>query len=191
MKPYHSLFMETFIKDAWAAIKSLSALLKKNDISFTIIGGMARNQYKYVRTTEDIDIIVAKKDKEKIKELPVGYIRDISNGRGKRFKLNNPEAVIKIIYEGEISGDGVHGLPFENPSELSKDIKGEPFITLENLIKYKLSSGIYGKRLKDFGDIVELIRANNLPENYADDFRSDLKDKYKELWHNAKEQIDL
>ena len=192
-KEYYNIqssFMESYVKELWKALKNLTKLLHDNDISFTIIGGAARNQYGFLKTTEDVDIVVAKADKEKMLHLPIGYIREVSHGRGKVFFLHNPKIKIEVIYEDEISGDGKNGLKYENPKMISNYIHDTPFLPLEKLIEYKLSSGIYGNRMKDFTDIIELIRANKLDNKYAEDFREDLKNKYIELWNMARIQID-
>ena len=145
--------MESFIKDQWKAIKGISKILKDKDISFTFIGGAARNQYNYLKTTQDIDILIAKKDIEKIKNLPIGFIKKARSTTIRNWVMHQPKTEIEFIFEGDISGDGVKGLKFVSPKSLSNNIKGEPFITLENLIKYKLSSGLYGHlRFKDFDD---------------------------------------
>jgi len=178
------MFMESYVKDLLLSIKNISKLLKQFKISFTFIGGAARNQYGYQKITEDIDLLVSKKDREKMKNLPIGFIKDMSNNRAKKFILHNPKTEIDVIYEDEISGDGINGLKFINPDKLSNNIDGIPFISLKALIMYKLSSGIYGKsRYKDFDDIIELIKRNNLSKNYADKFREDLKQKYIQLWN--------
>jgi predicted nucleotidyltransferase len=183
--------MESYISELWQSLKNIANLLKDRDINFTIIGGAARNQYGVKKITEDVDILVAKKDKEKMLKLPIGFIKDLSKGRGKIFSFHNPKTRVEIIYSGEISGDGINGIAYENPKLISNDIKGIPFLTLEKLIEYKLSSGIYGKRMKDFVDIIELIQINKLPEDYAKNFRKDLYIKYKELWKSSKEEKTL
>jgi predicted nucleotidyltransferase len=183
---YKSRFIETHILELHKAIKALSDILKIYDIDFTIIGGAARNEYKYLKITEDIDILVAKEDKEKMKNIPIGYMKDLSSGRVKKFSLHEPKTMIDIIYEGEISGDGINGLKFVNPKSISTHINGFPYISLKNLIEYKLSSGIYGhQRYKDIDDIIELIKRNNLKKNFANNFRKDLQEKYIELWNET------
>jgi hypothetical protein len=191
MKRHKSKFMESYISDLWQSLKNITNVLKDRDINFTIIGGAARNQYGYAKITEDVDILVAKKDKDKMLSLPIGFIKELSKGRGKVFSLHNPKTRIEVIYSGEISGDGINGLMYENPKLVSTTIKGVPFLTLEKLIEYKLSSGIYGNRMKDFVDIMELIKRNKLPEDYAKYFREDLYIKYKELWKMSKEEKSL
>jgi hypothetical protein len=183
---FESKFMESYATELWQTLISLSKLLKERSINFTIIGGSARNQYGYSKITEDIDLLVAKEDKDKMLSLPIGYIRELSHGRGKVFKFHNPETKVEVIYEGEVSGDGKRGLEYVSPEKISNDIRDVPFLTLKKLIEYKLSSGLYGHmRMKDFDDIYELIRRNNLPETYADVFRDDLKVKYLDLWNSA------
>jgi len=176
---YKSKFMESYITDLNKSIKNIIELLKKYRINFSIIGGTARNQYGYQKITEDIDLLIAKEDKEKLKNIPIGYLKDISNKRARKFQLHDPETIIEIIYEGEISGDGIHGLKYPSPEVISKN----NIISLKYLIMFKLSSGLYGiGRYKDFDDIFELIKRNKLTKDYADKFRKDLKEKYAELW---------
>lgn len=180
---YTSSFMESFLKNFWDAAKNLTKLLKDNDIRFSIIGGFVRNYYtKEPRTTEDIDILVDQRDKEKIKTLPIGYIKDTSSGRGRAFTLHSPKTKIDILYSGESTGG--KGIIFEKPELLSKEIDELPIMTLDNLIKYKLSSGIYSNRLHDFADVQTLIRDNDLKRDYAEEFsfREDLIQKYEEIW---------
>ena len=188
MRRYKSQFMESYISELWQSLKNIANLFRDHDINFTIIGGAARNQYGVEKITEDIDILVAKRDKEKMLKLPIGFIKELSKGRGKIFSFHNPKTRIEIIYSGEISGDGINGGMYENPKLVSNDINGIPFLTLEKLIEYKLSSGIYGKRMKDFVDIMELLKINKLPEDYAKYFRKDLYIKYTELWKESKEE---
>lgn len=189
---YKSKFMETHILELHKAIKALSNILKIYNINFTIIGGAARNEYKYPKITEDIDILVSKEDKDKMKNIPIGYMKDLSNGRVKRFSLHEPKTLIDVIYEGEISGDGVNGLKFVNPKSISTHIHGFSYITLKNLIEYKLSSGIYGhQRYKDFDDVVELIKRNFLKKNFGNFFRQDLKEKYIQLWEETYKKFEF
>lgn len=178
--------MESFLRDFKRSLINIAKVLRDKKISFTFIGASARNQYGVLRTTEDVDILVSRSDKEKMLDLPIGYIKELSDGRGKRFKLHDPETPVDVIYSGEISGDGVRGLPFPEPGYVTDMHDGLPFMNLKILIEMKLSSGITGKgRHKDISDVAELIVANNLPLDYADEFRDDLKRRYIELWNDV------
>lgn len=188
---YQSYFMESFISELNKAIKMITSILKDRDISFCIIGGAARFKYKVSKMTEDVDILIDKKDRDKLKSIPIGHMKDLSNGGAKVFNLHDPKTKVEFIYSDEISGDGVKGIRYPVPEKISKSIDGIPYITLKALIQFKLSAGIYGNRLKDFSDIVDLIQANHLKRNYALKFRNDLKEKYEELWDSIKNIKDM
>lgn len=179
---YTSVFMESFLSNFWNAAKNLTSILNKEKIRFTFIGGFTRNYYtKVARTTEDLDILVDSRDKEKMENLPIGYIRDLT-GRQRSFLLHTPKTNVDVLYSGESTGG--KGLLFELPTNVSKTVDDLPLMTLENLIKYKLSSGIYSKRLHDFADVQVLIKDNNLKRSLAKEnsFRGDLIKKYEEIW---------
>jgi hypothetical protein len=183
---YKSYFMESFKNELNKAIEKIANILNEYKVSFCIIGGAARFKYHVEKMTQDIDILISKEDKNKIKKIPMGQMRDISNGRSKIFNLHDPKARIEFIYSGEISGDGIHGLKYVEPENIKKDFNKIPYISLIALIQYKLSAGIYGERLKDFADIIDLIQKNNLKKDYGKNFRKDLKIKYEELWDSIK-----
>jgi hypothetical protein len=188
-KQLESKFMESFKDWLYTTIEGVNKLLNEYGIRHTFIGASALNLHDYNRTTEDIDILVNREDKEKMKNLPIGFIREISKGRGKVFIWSDPKAKVEVIYSGEISGDGIHGIEFRRPEDISIEIDGIPVLSLKDLILYKISSGIYGRRNKDFGDVQNLIQIYNLGENFGDDFREDLMEEYKRIWKDAQEEV--
>jgi hypothetical protein len=176
---FQSKYTENFIKDITEVILQIKNLFDIYNIHYIIIGGASLSEYHYNRLTTDVDILVSKNDKEKIMSLPIGFINVKSP---KRLFLQDPQTKIEIIYSDEVSGDGVNGLKFKEPDNLAS--KNNPvYISLFNLIQYKLSSGLYGHlRLRDFADVQELIRLNKLPKSYCDLSRDDIKNKYLEIW---------
>ena len=51
------------------------------------------------------------------------------------------------------------------------------------LIELKLASGMTSAgRLKDLGDVQELIKTLDLPRDFADELHAFVRDKYVELW---------
>lgn len=189
-RPYKSRFMESYLKDLKLVMDKITLLFKEYDIDFTFIGGAASNFYNLRQMTDDIDILVDKKDREKIENLPIGFIRALGT-RFKRFIWNDPKTDVEIIYSGEISGDGINGLSYSNPKKISNTINGIPVLSLKNLIMYKLSSGIYGKgREKDFVHIKNLIKSNKLQLKYSNNFRDDLDEKYQQLWNEVQDELN-
>jgi hypothetical protein len=176
--------MIDYLTESVAALNKIGELFDKYGISYAFIGAVAVIEHGYVRMTEDIDILVAKEDKEKLQEIPIGFMRRLTD---KSFRLYDPTAKVEIIYSGEISGDGVHGIKFPHPNDISVDKNGLKFISLPKLIEFKLSSGIYSKRYRDFGDVQGLILNNDLTAGFGDSFRDDLMQKYRELWTETME----
>lgn len=184
-KRIESAFMESFIKDQNENMKIISKVLKQNDIDFCFIGGAILPEYGYNRTTEDIDILISKSDKDKFLKLAGTYLKRKFKDAQKSFYWNNPKIQIDIIYSGDKAGDMTKGIEYKEPYEIDMVKNSIPKLTLENLIQYKLCSGLYGKgRLKDFGDVQQLIIINDLDKEFANSFRKDLKNKYIEIWED-------
>jgi hypothetical protein len=56
-------------------------------------------------------------------------------------------------------------------------------LDLRTLVELKLASGISAPdRLQDLADVLALIRANALPEAFAERLDATVRDKYRELW---------
>lgn len=180
---FRSHFMETFLQDLNQSMRNITALLKKNNIRFCFIGGAILSKYNYDVTTRDIDILVDKNDKSKFKKLENEYYISPQSINGP-LEWIRPKVDLDVMYSGNYAGNN-QGIKYEDPDKISHKQDNLPILDLKYLIQYKLSSGIYDNRFKDFGHIQELIKLNSLPENYADDFREDLKNKYIEIW-NAK-----
>jgi hypothetical protein len=174
-------FMETIMPKAMIEIVEI---LNNKNIDFCFIGGSILPKYGYNRTTNDIDILISRKDRLKFETLVGTYIKRAFSGATKKFIWNSTKTKIDIIYSGEFAGSTTN-IEFFEPKKISSIKNGLPILKLNYLIFYKLVSGIYGKRLKDFGDIQELIKINNLPEDYANNFKNDLKKKYIEIWNNT------
>jgi hypothetical protein len=59
-------------------------------------------------------------------------------------------------------------------------------LPLPRLIELKLASGMTAPhRLKDLADVIEVVRALDLPETMAGELDPYVRDKYRELWSAA------
>jgi hypothetical protein len=181
--------MNVFIQDISSGMKQIAGVLKANRIKFCFIGGCILFKYNYRVTTDGIDILIAKKDRGKFEKL-MHVLYEPFPTRSKSVNWTDPAIEGRVLFEGDGAGNDTEGIKYINPDSVMIEDAGIPVLKLEKLIEYKISSGIYGERFKDFADVIELIKRNNLSKKYANSFREDLKNKYIELWHNAGEQID-
>ena len=97
------------------------------------------------------------------------------------------KAAIDVLIAGEFPGDGLpKPVAFPDPATVS--VEGERFhiLPLATLLELKLASGMTAvHRLKDLADVLEVIRAVQLPESFADNLNPYVREKYLELWRAA------
>ena len=75
---------------------------------------------------------------------------------------------------------------FPVPDGSSEKLDGISVVTLPVLVELKLVSGTSAPdRLQDLADVIELIRVQTLPKEFADDLEPALSAKYEELWDAA------
>jgi hypothetical protein len=71
---------------------------------------------------------------------------------------------------GHFPGDGrPKPVAFPDPDAASVEIDGIRYLTLESLVQLKLASGLTNPgRIRDLGDVQELIRVLGLPDDLAE-----------------------
>lgn len=168
------------------AIEKLARLLDEASIPYAIVGAMALIEYGYVRSTDDVDILLTPEGLERFKSLWLGrgYLEKVAGRRGLRDTENN--VGIDVILTGEYPGDGKpKPVRFPDPSTAGRGDRVR-FIPIETLIELKLASGISAPhRLRDLADVLELIRAVGLPADFADRLDESVRPKFVELWQAA------
>ena len=160
--------------------KSLRRLVKRLQdagIPSAIVGGMAVNAHKYRRTTGDVDVLVTPAGLAEFKKRFVkkNYLQ--KEGHTRRFidRTNNIE--IDFLLTGMYPGSGKPGpIAFPDPSAVAEQIDKAPVVNLPTLIQLKRAA----RRYRDFGDVVELIRYNNLDESFADRLHESVRSDYIE-----------
>ncbi len=62
-------------------------------------------------------------------------------------------------------------------------------LSLPKLVELKLASGMTGgiHRMKDFADVIALIKRSSLPAGFADELNPYVRDKYLELWQGIQD----
>lgn len=93
-----------------------------------------------------------------------------------------------IVLTGDYPGDGLpKPIRFPDPEVVA--LRGDriALLPIERLIELKLASGMTAPhRLRDLADVLELIRLQDLPEDFGDRLDPYVRAKFNELWHAAR-----
>ncbi len=167
-------------------------LLEKARISYAIVGGMALNAHRYERTTKDVDFLLTADGFTTFVDRFVGKHYDAVPGRSNRFIDRKNGVTIDILVTGRFPGTGKPGpIAYPDPAAVSELIEKHSVVKLGTLVQLKLAA----RRWRDFADVVELIRFNELDESFLDrlhpslhqDFIECLEEKRREDEYIARE----
>jgi hypothetical protein len=139
--------------------------LEKAKIPYAIMGAMAVNAHHHERTTNDVDILLTPKGFEAFRRRFVPRSYDPLPDRPRRFLDRRYKVTFDILVAGMFPGSGRPGpIAFPDPAEVSETIQDMQVVSLPVLVQLKLAA----RRHKDFGDVVDLIRANGLDESFQE-----------------------
>jgi hypothetical protein len=144
------------------------------------IGGLAVQEYGFMRFTEDVDVVV---DAAHYREV-IDKLREMGFEITSEFTLKNRQtgALLDLLREGATLKDSKFSLP--HPQELGLNLG---FARLSALIRLKLDTG---GRLKDLADIVELLKRsmdqasimrNEIPPTYHEKYDELVAQAHREL----------
>ena len=170
------------------AMRRLAKTLAEMEIPFAIAGAMAANAHGHQRTTADIGILIRREDLLRFKKqhIGLGWVDKFEGSKNFRDAFTNVN--IDALMVGEFPGDGLpKPVAFPEPESVAEiREEGIPYVSLKSLLELKLASGMTAAhRLQDMADVIQLIRANQLSANYADQLNPYVRDKYRELWPAA------
>jgi len=156
-------------------------VLAEAGIPSLVVGGYAVQEHGYARFTSDVDIVVP----------DVAAARAVLAVNGFRENPGSSMTVTDRISKVEVDllpGGGSVGpgpLPLPLPGAVSTSPR---FADLRTLIEIKLSSylGSPVSRNRDFSDVVELIKANDLPRDFA--LAESVATAYTGLWDGLKSE---
>ena len=168
-------------------LRKIAAKLDELGIAYAVAGGMALSAHHFVRATVDVDILV---DAEGLKAIHenldgLGYVRPFAGS--KNLKDVETGVRIEFLVQGQFPGDGKpKPVAFPSPREAGQVINGIRYLRLPALIELKLASGMTNLgRLKDLADVQELIRALDLPREFAQQLNPFVRDKFDDLWQGV------
>jgi hypothetical protein len=158
-------------------LRRLVGNLEKAKILYVVVGGMAVNAHRYKRTTGDVDVLLTKEGFAEFRRRFVPKSYDPVAGRPRRFLDRRQNVTFDILVTGSFPGTGKPGpVAFPDPSKVGEIIENMRIVNLRTLIELKLAA----RRYRDFGDVVELIRFNDLDESFADQLHESLRGDYIE-----------
>ena len=173
--------------DVQRALDKLVRLLDDAHIPYAIVGSMALNEYGYRRVTVDIDILLTPQGIESLRALALGrgYTEQFPGSR--RLRDVEHGVPIDMLIAGEYPGDGrPKPVKFPDPAEVAIRGVRAALLPLPQLVELKLASGISAPhRLRDLADVLELIRAADLPAELADELDPFVRGKFLDLWRAA------
>ncbi len=172
------------------AARRISKALDDAGIPFAIVGAMAVNAHGHRRTTEDVDLLMTRAGLAAFKDqwLGRGWVNLFTGSKGMRDAASNVK--IDVLITGEFPGDGKpKPIAFPDPSVAERSPDGYPVLPLRTLIELKLASAMTTThRPRDFDDVIQLIRVNQLPVRYEVD--PYVAEQYAEMWRNAQVRED-
>lgn len=154
-------------------------------VPYAVAGGMALVAHGYMRTTEDVDLIVTGDGLATIREKLIGrgYLPPFATSKNLRDTQTGVR--IKFIVTGAYPGDGrKKPVAFPDPAVVAEEIDGVRYVTLASLIELKLATGMTDPgRLRDLADVQELIRTLKLPAGFAERLAPCVRERFVELRH--------
>ena len=151
--------------------------LERVGIPYAVVGGMAVNAHRHRRTTGDVDLLLTE---EGVNDFCARFVgRNYSRVPDRPFRLvdRTSQVTVDILVTGMFPGSGEPGtIAYPDPDDVSETIDTIRVLNLEALIQLKLAA----RRYKDFGDVVELIRSNNLEESFAERLHVAVRGDYLE-----------
>jgi hypothetical protein len=165
--------------------ESLCANLKGEGIDYVVIGAFALSAHNFERATTDVDVCLRSDDLEKFRARFLGREYQGVEGRARRFFDPQTGVTFDFLVSGSLAGRTSRNkvIRFPDPSE-AVDIEGLRTTTLPRLIELKLVTW----RFKDWADVVALIRANNLKEDFADQLDPLVRMAYLECYDQKVEE---
>jgi hypothetical protein len=182
---------DRFFKEAspiHETLRRLSRIFEEMQIPFAIAGAMAANAHGHKRTTADVNILIRAEDLARFKAeyLGRGWVNKFEGS--KNFKDAVTSVNVDALIVGNYPGDGLpKPVAFPPPETVAfRNEEGIPFLKLETLLELKLASGMTAShRLQDMADVIQLIRVNRLPLEFAEQLNPYVAVKFRELWQAA------
>jgi hypothetical protein len=151
-----------------AIAREVSAILREAKIEGAIIGGVAVGLHGYLRTTNDVDVVVIG-DSSRLAEQLVQHDFEFEAEHKQFVKSGVPVHLVNIEQLGQ-------------PPKRVIEIDGVCTVSLADLISIKLRSGTANMlRAQDLGDVIGLIRHHGLSSAFASQVEPDVRREFRKF----------
>jgi hypothetical protein len=158
-------------------MRRLVKRLEKAKIAYAVVGAMALAAHRYRRATTDVDVLLTPEGFADFQKRFVPKNYDRIKERRKRFVDRVNGITVDILVTGLFPGSGKPGpIAYPDPSQVSEVFEDQRVVDLPTLVQLKLAA----RRHKDFGDVVELVRSNDLDESFAERLHPSVRRDYIE-----------
>jgi hypothetical protein len=150
-------------------LEKITCRLDEQGIPYALAGGLALFHHGHRRFTEDVALLVTRDGLARVHEClsGLGYVPPFSGSKN----LRDAETGVKVefLVTGDYPGDGKpKPVAFPDPESVRETIDGVTCVSLPTLVELKLASGTAPWRVKDLGDVQEMIRVLSLPLDLGD-----------------------
>jgi hypothetical protein len=154
-------------------------------VDYVIIGAIALSAHRYSRATSDVDVCLPADGFQRFRDQLVGREYQVVEGRTRRFFDPQTQTTLDVLVAGDLAGRTSRNkvIRFPDPAE-AVEINGLRTVTLARLVELKLVTW----RLKDWADVIELIRANQLTEDFSEQLDPLVQMAYLECYDQMKEE---
>ena len=156
------------------SLRRITDRLRELGIDYAVVGGMALFLHGYRRFTEDVDLLVTPDGLAKAHAAleSSGYRPPFPNSKNLRDTENGVRICLHVA-------EGKHE---------TVEHEGVTVLSLPGVVDRKLASGLSGTgRLKDLGDVQEMIKVLRLSSEYHEQLTPGVRAKYLELWVSVNE----
>ena len=172
------------------AARAIARLLEQQGADYAVAGALALAVHGRPRLTDDVDILIRPDDLATFKREWLGRV-DVTKGL-KAVRDVQRGVKIDFLLTGEYPGDG-KPKPISFPDPATQESTGDGFrvVDLDTLLELKLASGMTAPhRARDIADVIDLIRARQLPNDHAERLDEYVRAKFVELWALAQIEDD-
>lgn len=178
--------------DVHGAMLQIARRLEEAGIPYAVAGALGLFEHGYRRMTTDVDLLVTADGLARFKArwLGRGYVERFAGSKGVRDAEH--DVAVDFLIAGDFPGDGKpKPLAFPDPAAVAVGGPRVKVLPLPRLVELKLASGMTAPhRLKDLADVVETVRALDLPAAFGGELHPWVRTKFAELWAAAQHGRD-